>query len=73
MEGLFSRSAKMAMQPIRIEIDGDDVTIVDGDQHISLGTRAPDDEQLCRVIARAFDYGRRHKAREIRTALGVAE
>jgi len=35
----------------------------------SLGTLRPDDEQIVRVIRRAFNAGRADKARELREAI----
>jgi hypothetical protein len=63
----------MALRPITILVENGEVTIVDGDSRTRLGTVLPDDDALMTVIARAFDCGRRHKAREICAALGVAE
>ena len=37
----------------------------------SLGTMLPNDEQIARILARAFEAGRKDKAREIRGVLGL--
>lgn len=52
------------------KLEGGEVKMYEGEGYAgSLGTILPNDEQLLRVIARAFEEGRKDKARELRNAL----
>lgn len=60
------------MQKPVFQIENREVKIYRGDGMAgSLGTLLPNDEQIVRVIARAYELGRKDKAREIREMLGA--
>jgi hypothetical protein len=58
---------------ISIKIEDGNVIIYGpgGGRRADLGTMRPDDHQLCRVIYRAIEFGKREKEREIRATLGL--
>ena len=61
----------MARPTFKIEAGEVKMYSDDGGYMGSLGTVNPNEEQLVRVIARAFELGRVDKARELRTNLGL--
>lgn len=60
------------MDDLTIKIEGGNVIIYrNGGRINDLGTIRPDDDQLCRVIYRAIEFGKALKAGEVRAVLNI--